>query len=346
MTENYSFPKWKKKRFKRFAKICGTASFFPEKRVTNQDIIEASGLPMTDIVIKKTLGIAERREADRGVTDSDLLAEAARQCLANAGIEADELSRIVATKFLGDRVLPMTASLVQRKIGCTRAIQCFDVDGGINSFLQAIDLATRFINTGDQYILLVSGGVTRCVTSQSDPRTAFLFGDGAAAILLGPSDRQHFMASYFYSNHDYYDHVDSYGEMTKLPRDIMTTGDFSFVHDCYKLDNWKKSADFYMQAAGVTKENLLEESSLTMDNINKVLVTENNRKMWSMTLDQLNVPEEKSLSAIEHYGNTMSAMLPILLDKGFREKQFQPEENIMLISHGEGANGGGLIYRV
>jgi 3-oxoacyl-[acyl-carrier-protein] synthase-3 len=111
------------------------------------------------------------------------------------------------------------------------------------------------------------------------------------------------------------------------------------------MDNWKESLDFYLQAAEVTRDNLLKESGLAMNDIDLVLVTENNKKIRDLTLEKLGVPEEKSLSVIHEYGNTMSAMLPVLLDKAYADNQLKQGTNVMLISHGEGASGGGMIYR-
>ena len=87
-------------------------------------------------------------------------------------------------------------------------------------------------------------------------------------------------------------------------------------------------------------------TSVTLKDIDWVLVTENNKRIRDLTLEKLGVPQEKSLSAIQVYGNTMSAMLPILLDKAYQEDRLRDGMMVMLISHGEGASGGGLIYRV
>ena len=67
----------------------------------------------------------------RALTDSDLLAAAAVQCLDQAGITVDQLSKILVTKFIGDRILPMTASLVQRKLGSRVAMHAVDIEGGL-----------------------------------------------------------------------------------------------------------------------------------------------------------------------------------------------------------------------
>ena len=91
---------------------------------------------------------------------------------------------------------------------------------------------------------------------------------------------------------------------------------------------------------------LLAESGLTMDRLGFVLVTENNRRMRDMTLERLAVPQEKSLTLVSEFGNTMSAMLPVLMDHAYSSGILRPGMHVMLISHGEGASGGGIIYRI
>jgi 3-oxoacyl-[acyl-carrier-protein] synthase-3 len=350
-TNAYSFPEFRRRYIRQHSQIIATASVFPDRVMTNQEIIDAGRLPVTDVVIRKTLGVEMRRVAQEGVTDSDLLAQAARLCLEKANLEPDQLSRILVTKFLGDRLLPMTAALVQRKLNCHTAMHAVDLEGGINAFLCAIDLATRYISTmpeDQQYILVLSGGIHRLPVSKTDPRLAFLFGDGAAAVLLSPAQETHFLASYIYTNNAYFQAAGT--KSMKIDREISENlfekGEYDLLFDLYQMGNWKDSVDFYLQAAQITRDRLLEESGLSMNNIDWVLVTENNRRMRDLTLESLGVPQDRSLSVIREYGNTMTAMLPILLDKAFQDDRLESGMNVMLISHGEGASGGGMIYRI
>ncbi len=349
--QNYIFPEYKKRNIKQHCQIIATASYFPDRMVSNQEIIDANQIPVTDVVIQKTLGVERRRVAEDGVADSDLLVKAAERCLQKADVGVDQLSKLLVTKFLGDRILPMTASMVQRKLNSQMAFHAVDIEGGITSFLHAMDLTTRYISTTEekeQYILILSGGIHVAPISKTDPRLAFLFGDGAAAILLAVADEPHFLASYIYTNYEYYDTAGS--RMLKMDewvsQKIYEKGEYELLYNLYRMDNWKESLDFYLQAAEVTRDNLLQESGLTMKDIDLVLVTENNKKIRDLTLEKLGVPDEKSLSAIHKYGNTMSAMLPILMDRAFADGRLKQGMNIMLISHGEGASGGGIIYRV
>lgn len=345
---NYIFPEHKKKIIRKSCKIVSTASCLPENIVSNDDIIFRNNLKVSSKVISKTLGTYKRRVASEHEVDSDYLAESARRCLEKPGVHPDELSRLIVTKFMGDNILPMTASQVQRKLGCSKTIHSYDIDGGISSFLYALDMATRYINSGDGYVLISSGGISNCIISKSNPRVAFLFGDGAASVLLSPTEEEHFMASYFYTNHQYYELAKSinYKDDMKLPEDYFEKGDFSLFYDLYHMDNWKIAEDFYKQASVVIKNNLLAESGLTMNDIDLVLVTENNSAIWKLTLDALEVPYNKSISLLAEYGNTMSAMLPLLLDNCYEKGILESGMTIMLISHGEGISGGGMIYKV
>ncbi len=340
----FYFPEIKKNIFDRQCRIIATGSAFPENVVTNADIISKYNHSVTDIVIQKTIGIKERRVASDDSADSDLLCKAAIACLTKAGIRPEQLSKLIVNKFIGDKVLPMTASLLQKKLNCPDAIHSFDVDGGANSFLQALDLASAAINSGDSYILIVSGGINNCLASRTDPRTAFLFGDGAGAVLFGPSDKQHILSSYFFSNYEFADLFTGFTHCKNIPSDIHETKNYEILYDQYHAGNWKVAEDFILQALKVTAEKMLDATGLTFNDIDLVLVTENNMRLWKAIVSTLGIAQNKTLSIIEKYGNTMSAMLPVLIDNAFNNKRIPEGNKVMLLSIGEGISGGGLIY--
>ena len=344
----YVFPKHKRRHINRYCKIKSVASYIPEKSVDNEEIIREFNLPFKGSFITKSIGVESRFVAQDNQSDSDLLVLAAEKCLKKANFKVDDLSRIIVNKFYGDNLLPMTASALQRKLGSSTAIHSFDIEGGISSFLHTFDAASRFISTGDEDILIASGGISSKLISKTDPRVAFLFGDAAASVLIGRSEQQHILASYFYSNYDFYELATAITPLTLVDkRETMTIDQqMASVYDTYKMGNWKEAEEFYKEAVYEVSKNLFLESGLKIDDVDLVLVTENNRKIWELTLDVLGVREEKSISLIKNHGNTMSAMLPLLLDKGFSTGKIQKGMIIMLISHGEGLSGGGILYKV
>jgi 3-oxoacyl-[acyl-carrier-protein] synthase-3 len=343
-TQDFYFPKSKNKNITRFCKIISIASYVPDTIVTNDEIISTYKLPFNNNIILKTIGVENRHIAKDSQDDSDLLYEAARKCLDNSHLKPENLSRIIVNKYMGDNFLPMTASRLQSKLGSSVANHVFDLDGGISSFLVTMDVVSRFIGTGDEFILIASGGIHNRLISKTDPRVAFLFGDASASLLFGPADEPHILASYFYSNHQFY-HLATANGMEFL-RNVQWDGDNSIFFDTYKMDNWKIAEEFYRNATREIYQNLREESGLSIQDINLVLVTENNAQIRELTLETLGVSEANSISLLKNYGNTMSAMLPLLLDSGWKSGRIQPGMNIMLISHGEGISGGGMIYKV
>jgi 3-oxoacyl-[acyl-carrier-protein] synthase-3 len=345
---NYSFPPGQRKKFGRFCKILASASFIPETLITNDDIISQYGLPYKSRVIVKSIGVETRHVAPNHMTDSDVLFESAQKCLNTSGTSPDQLSRLIVNKYFGDNLLPMTASRLLGKLGSGTAVHSFDIDGGISSFLYSVDTVSRFISTGDDLILVSSGGICTRLISKTDPRVAFLFGDASASLLFGYAEEPHILASYFYTNHQFLDLATAWSplRLTHMFRESSSNFNVNWLYDTYRMDNWKDAEEFYRQSTLETARHLLDESGLGMDNIDLVLVTENNRKIWELTLETLGVDETKSISLLKRYGNTMSAMLPLLLDHGFQRGKIQPGMNLMLISHGEGMNGGGLIYKV
>jgi 3-oxoacyl-[acyl-carrier-protein] synthase-3 len=345
---HYFFPELKRKNIKRYCEIKSTASHLPEKIVVNEDIITQYNFPFKSSAISKSIGVESRHVAQDNEADSDILAIAAHKCLEKYGFKADDLSRLIVNKYYGDNILPMTASILQRKLGSTTAVHAFDIDGGISSFLHSVDAVSRFINTGDDYILLASGGISSKMISKTDPRVAFLFGDAAASILFGYSQEQHILASYFYSNYEYYELATAITPLTLIDmrEELNFEEQMAMIYNTYRMDNWKEAEDFYRQAVLAVSQNLFLESGLGIKDIDLVLVTENNRKIWELTLEVLGIGEDKSLTLLKDHGNTMSAMLPLLLDHGFSTGKIQKGMNIMLISHGEGLSGGGLLYKV
>jgi len=305
---NYSFPPGRRKRISRFCKILASASFVPETIVTNDDIISKHGLPFKSRVIVKSIGVEKRHVAIDHLTDSDLLVESAQKCLEISGLSVDQLSRLIVNKYFGDNLLPMTASRLLGKLGSGTAVHAFDIDGGISSFLYSVDTISRFIGTGDDYILLSSGGIHTRLVSKTDPRVAFLFGDASASLLFGYSKEPHLLASYFYTNHQFFDLATAWSplRLTHLYLKSASSPDLSCLYDTYHLDNWKNAEEFYRQASREVARNILEESGLGMDDIDLVLVTENNRKLWELTLETLGINETKSISLLQDHGNQYS----------------------------------------
>ncbi|MBN2737372.1 MAG: hypothetical protein JXR70_10365 [Spirochaetales bacterium] len=341
--KNYHFPRSIKRNYTTFAKIIDTYAYLPDKIITNNDIIASTGLKVTDQAIQKTVGVKERRQAAVGKSDSDLLLQAATGCLSQAGIEASQLSKIIVNKFVGDKLLPMTASMLQAKLHCPMAVQSFDIDGGMNSFLQSFEIAANMINCGDKYILIVSGGIINPFININDARHQFLFGDAATALLLGPSKKRHILATYQFSNYDYIEKAIGFQvrKNTKQNCHITRRQELS---DLYKIEDWTNTIPFIKMALKQTVDSLVEQANTTRNEIDLLLVTEYNQNIRDAIIESSGISKNKSLSILHKYGNTLSASLPLLIQEAKSGNRLKKDTLIMMLSLGEGISGGGILY--
>lgn len=331
----------------RQAAILSTGAALPETVVTNEEIIARHGHGVTAAAVQKIFGVQQRRVAESGVADSDLLAAAARQCLERARVAPERLSKLIVTKFLGDRLLPMTASLTQRKLGTSVAFQSFDVDGGVNAFIQAIEVGVAAIAAGDELVLVTSGGIINRLVTRTDPRQAFLFGDGAGAVLLGraqPGEGGSRIEAVCQVTDPRGAAFARGFELRKCATlDVNGVGGHQALFDLYRQGDWKEIQPLVLEGVERAMRRALSRAAVGLADVDLVLATENHGRLWSAVLEHLAIPREKTLSLLARYGNTMSAMLPLLLDQAVVEGRLRRGGRVLMLSVGEGLSCGAMV---
>jgi 3-oxoacyl-[acyl-carrier-protein] synthase III len=167
-------------------KITAVSHYLPERRVTNKDFEKT--LDTSDQWIFERTGIRERRFVDKGVGTSDLAAKAAKQLLHQRGIDASALDLIIVGTVTPDMFFPSTACLVQHKIGAKNA-WAFDLSGACSGFIYALVTGAQFVATGaHKKVLVIGADVMTSIVDPEDRATCVLFGDGAGAVLLEPTE--------------------------------------------------------------------------------------------------------------------------------------------------------------
>src|SRR5213075_2033619 len=154
--------------------------------MTNSDfekIVETS-----DEWIMSRTGIRERHVVDKGVATSDLATEAAKVALAERGIDAHGIEAIIVATVTPDMLFPSTACLVQNKLGASGAWG-FDLSAACSAFVYALQTGAQFISTGaHKKVLVIGADVMSSIIDYTDRATCVIFGDGAGAVLLEPTD--------------------------------------------------------------------------------------------------------------------------------------------------------------
>jgi 3-oxoacyl-[acyl-carrier-protein] synthase III len=345
MEQEVKFPELRPLKMERHARIVSTGVGLPKAVVSNQDIIDEYDIIATDRAVQYSLGIKERRWSDFDEKVEDIMALAAEQCLQRAGIDIDMVDRVIYTRLFGDYLIPAASIGVLKRLGAKKGIPAYDICSACSGFMHAMDLAIRYVATGDEYVLIFGGSISgKCTRhwKNPDPKVVFLFGDAIVAMLIGYSEIKSFMASYLLTNHSLYD-------LAKV------TFGTSFMHDGLKdLDPsiffmriedgdlvFRSSAEY----AKVISDKLLEETGLTVDDIDFFVTSDQSTKIWEAQLKEIGIPKEKSQSLFYKYGNTVAAMSPLNLDDLVTSGRLKRGDIVMMQAHGAGASSGGMIFR-
>ena len=169
-----------------YSRIVGTGSYLPPRAMDNDEF--ARRLDTSDAWIRERTGIARRHIADETQTSSDLALEASRSALKAANLKPEDIDLIVVATSTPDYIFPSTACLLQAKLGI-KGCAAFDVQAVCTGFIYALATADGFIKGGTATKALVVGAeVFSRILDWSDRGTCVLFGDGAGAVVLGPSD--------------------------------------------------------------------------------------------------------------------------------------------------------------
>lgn len=325
--------------------VVSTGFYVPERVVTNDDLMQ--WMDTSDEWIQQRSGVVERRWVEGGVGGSDLALEATKMALGRAGLEATDLDCIVLATLSPDHFFPGTGVFLQRKLGL-RDIPCLDVRNQCSGFIYGLSVADAWIRLG-QYkrILLVGTEVhsTGMERSTAGRDTAVLFGDGAGAFVLGPTeDADRGVLSV---------HIHADGRHAEKLW-------MEFPASCY--DPWMSPEYFdtgrvqpSMDGREVFKhavvkmpkaiQEALDANGLAIDDIDIVIPHQANLRITQAVQKALGLPDEKIVSNIHKYGNTTAASIPIALHEALEDGRIKPGDLVCLTAFGSGFTWGSALIR-
>ena len=270
----------------------GTA--LPRRAVANAPIAEAIGV--VDGWIESRTGISERRVAGDDESLTGLATEAGREALARAELDPAELDLVLVATFSQDDLLPNAAPLVAHALGAVRA-GAFDVGSACTGFLTALDVATALVEADRAERVLVIGAdvITRFVDPR-DRRTAPLFGDGAGAVVVGPSPAPGLIGPAI------------------LRADGGGAGHIYARRDdgVIRMDGHETFKAAVARVSEVTLE-ALEAADLATADIDLFVYHQANARILRAVTERLGLPAERVVNAISALGNTSAASLPLAL---------------------------------
>ncbi|MDT7528573.1 ketoacyl-ACP synthase III [Sphingopyxis sp. SE2] len=315
--------------------LAGTGSALPRTRVSNAEL--ASRVDTSDEWIVERTGIRFRHIAEPDETTATLGADAAKQALAAAGLEAADIGLIIVATATPDNTFPASATKVQALLGAPDCI-AFDVAAVCSGFLYAVSVADSMLRTGAARHALVIGSETFSrILDWEDRTTCVLFGDGAGAIVLSAEevvDDRGILATRLHAEGKYSDmlYVDGGPSTTGTVGHVRMQGREVFRHAVTNLAN-------------VLAE-VMEELGLSAEQIDWVVPHQANKRIIDATAKKLGLPAERVVLTVDQHANTSAASVPLALDLAVRDGRIKRGDLVVLEAMGGGFTWGAAVLRV
>ena len=303
------------------AVIAGIGHALPDTVVTNHDL--AARLDTTDDWIRTRSGIRQRHIAPPGTGTADLAVEAGAQALKSASVDAVDL--VVLATSTPDRPCPATAPAVMSRLGLGR-VPAFDMDAVCSGFLYGLATSAAMLTSGQfGTVLLIAADTFSRLIDNDDRATAFLFGDGAGAVVLRrgePGDHGAVLSV----------HIGSDGTQEEL----ITVAD--------------RQSHFTMQGQTVYRQAVVSmadsasremaEVGWSVDDVDWFVGHQANQRILDAVATRIGVPKDRVISNIADVGNTAAASIPLALSEAASAGRLKPGDRVVLSAFGGGATWG------
>lgn len=322
------------------AKITALGTYVPPRVMTNADfekIVETSN----EWIVSRT-GIRERHVVDKGVATSDLAVEAAKLALFERGIGANDIEAIVVATVTPDMLFPSTACVVQHKLGIEK-VWGFDLSAACSAFVYALQTGAQFVATGaHKKVLVIGADVMSSILDYSDRATCILFGDGAGAVILEPSDDASGII-------DFEHEVDGSGACAlympgggSLHPSTHETVDkkMHFVHQ-----EGQSVFKFAVKKMAEVCETLLLRNNVKASDIDCFIPHQANQRIIKATSERLGLRPESVIINIDRFGNTTAGTIPLAMQTAREEGKLKRGDLVLLASVGAGFTVGATLLR-
>ncbi len=318
------------------AAITGIQGYVPDYVLTNKEL--ETMVDTNDEWITSRTGIKERHILKGENQGTSVMAtEAVKGLLAKTNTDPAEIDLLIVCTVTPDLVFPATANIVSNNVGAVNAFS-YDLMAACSGFLYGLTTGSQFIETGKyKKVVVVGADKMSSIVDYTDRSTCIIFGDGAGAVLLEPTEDDHgIMDSILRSDGSGEKHLHQKAGGSRRPASVETLQNKE--HFVYQ----EGSAVFKFAVtnmADVAAE-IMEKNNLTSDDVRYLVPHQANKRIIDATASRMGVGEEKVMLNIHKYGNTTSGTIPLCLHD--YESQLKKGDNIILAAFGGGFTWGSI----
>lgn len=318
----------------KYTRIAGTGSFLPAKVLTNHDLEKM--VDTSDQWIQERTGIKKRHIAAADEFTCDLAEKAARNAIDAAGIDVSEIDLIVVATTTADQIFPSTACLLQERLGI-HGCPAFDIQAVCTGFIYAMGVADKFVKAGGIRNALVIGAETFSrIIDWTDRDTCVLFGDGAGAVILQPSDEAGIISTHLHADGEYKD-------MLSVP--IGVSKGFDQVRDgtAYAQMSGNEVFKIAVTTLGRIVDETLDANKMKKSDVDWLIPHQANIRIIKATAKKLKIDMDHVVVTVDEHGNTSAASVPLALDVAVRDGRIKRGETLLMEAFGGGFTWGSVL---
>ncbi|RAX49947.1 3-oxoacyl-ACP synthase [Arthrobacter sp. AQ5-05] len=311
-----------------FSRIHGVGSFRPDVIVTNDDVCQ--WIDSSDEWIQQRTGIVTRARAGEDTSLLDMAEGASREALASAGIEASQLGAVIVSTVTFPYATPSAASALADRIGATPA-PAFDISAACAGYCYGVAQADALVRSGmAEYVLVVGAEKLSDVIDNHERTISFLLGDGAGAVVIGPSDIPGISPSVWGSDgskwsaigmtHSQLDLRDAVLQAESSPEGTaLVAGTEAQLWPTLRQDGQTVFRWAVWEMAKMAKK-ALADAGLTSEDLAAFIPHQANMRIIDEMVKQLKLPDSVVVARdIATSGNTSAASIPMAMDRMLKE---------------------------
>lgn len=320
--------------------IIGMGTYVPEKVMTNFDFEKI--IDTSDEWIRTRTGIEERRFVASDQATSDLAVEAAKRALAKSGDSIEDIEMIIVATCTPDYLIQSTACLVQEKLGAKNAA-AFDLNAACSGFVYGLTVASSLIKSlMYKKILVIGAEALSRVLDMQDRNTCILFGDGAAAAVVGEVEEGYgILSSYIMAEGEDEEILRMPAGGTVRP----TTQDELDRRQNFLKMKGQDVFKFAVKALPKATSAALEKAGKTVDDLDMIIPHQANKRIIDSAAKRLKVPADKFYLNLDKYGNTSSASIGLALGEALEKGKIKKGDTLAFTGFGAGLTYGSLVVK-
>jgi 3-oxoacyl-[acyl-carrier-protein] synthase-3 len=301
-------------------RISGWGVALPERVVTNDELSQT--LDTSNEWILERSGIAERRI---GGSTGSLAVEAGKAALASAGVSPDSIDLLIIATTTPDDQIPATSSKVQHELGLSCG--AMDINAACSGFVYSLVTGSSFLQAGCKRVLVIGSETLSRFTNWEDRSTAILFGDGAGAVIIEPSENGGKLLGWDLS---------SSGEL----RDIL--------HAVIGGTLYMAGSEVFRKAVIAMTESgkkAIANAGVSPDEISLVVPHQANIRIIETSMKKLGIPLERAVWVGDKTANTSAASIPIALGHALDNNKVAANDLILLVGFGAGMTAASAVIQ-